>query len=135
MKKRVISSILTLVLLATLFIPVKVSSAASFTEGIYGYNGGDGVWLITLEKANNNKVKIGIAWSDDKTAFGTVKPIVKKIKNTIKFSTTGNYMNPDKTISDKTITISGSIKLKGKKLKCNINGEKFTAKYANGTLE
>ncbi|MBO4394786.1 MAG: hypothetical protein J5819_00380 [Eubacterium sp.] len=132
MRKRIMSTFLTLVLLAALIMPVTISDAAgpSFENGVYGATVGDGVWLIDLKKSGSNKVEIGIAWSDASSAFGTVKPFKKKIKSTIKFSVTGNYLNPDKTVSDKTLTISGSIKLKGKKLKCKINGESFTANYA-----
>ncbi len=132
MRKRILSTLLTLVLLAALVMPTTVSGAASasFENGVYGASVGKGVWLLDLKKVSGNNIQIGIAWSDDSTAFGTVKPFKKKIKKTIKFSVTGNYLNPDKTVSDETTTISGTIKLKGKKLKCNINGESFTAKYA-----
>ena len=94
----------------------------------YAYNNGKAVWMINLKKAKNNKVKIGIVWSDEKKSFDTGKYITKKIKSKVTFNVKGKYMG-----SEKTKKIKGSITFKGKKLKCVINGQKFTAKYVPDT--
>ena len=135
MKKRVLSIILSLALLAALLLPVNTSRAAVSVEtGIYSAMVESGMWLIDLKDIGRNKVEISIAWSSDSSAYGTPKPFRKKIKKTIKFNVTGNYINPDKTVSDETITIKGSIKLGRKKLKCNINGESFTARIVQENI-
>ena len=94
----------------------------------YAYNKGKAVWMIDLKKAKNNKVKIGIVWSSDKKSFDTGKYFTKKIKSKVSFNVKGKYSG-----SKKTKTIKGSITFKGKKLKCVINGQKFTAKYVPDT--
>ena len=132
MKKRITAFFLSLVLLAALMVPVTVSNAATakVKSGNFSCYKNNALWLIQIKKVKNNKVKIGIAWSDDKSAFSTAKLFTKDISSTVNFDESGSYIDANgKPIEGKSKQIKGSITFKGKKLKCNINGEKFTAKY------
>lgn len=127
--KKAVKRIVAVTLAAAMLItaaPVKSSEAkVNIKYGLfsYAYNDGKAVWMIDLEKAGDNKVKIGIVWSDDTEAFATSKHFTKKLKSTVSFKVEGQYQE-----SDKTTTISGKITFKGKKIKCKINGQSFTAK-------
>ena len=127
--KKAVKRIVAVTLAAAMLIaaaPVKSSEAkVNIKYGLfsYAYNDGKAVWMIDLEKAGDNKVKIGIVWSDKTSAFGTEKHFTKKLKSTVSFEVEGQYQE-----SDKTTTISGKITFKGKKIKCKINGQSFTAK-------
>ena len=69
MKKRVLSIILSLALLAALLLPVNTSRAAVSVEtGIYSAMVESGMWLIDLKDIGRKKVEIGIAWSSDSSA-------------------------------------------------------------------
>lgn len=128
--KKAVKRIVAVTLAAAMLIaaaPTKSSEAkVNIQYGLfsYAYNDGKAVWMIDLEKAGDNKVKIGIVWSDDTEAFATPKHFTKKLKSTVSFKVEGQYYQE----SDKTTTISGKITFKGKKLKCKINGQSFTAK-------
>ncbi len=124
--KRIVAVTLA-VAMVLVVAPAKSSEAkVNIQYGLfsYAYNDGKAVWMIDLEKAGNDKVKIGIVWSDKTSAFGTEKHFTKKLKSTVSFEVEGKYYQG----SDKTTTISGKITFKGKKLKCKINGQNFTAK-------
>ncbi|MBR0119335.1 MAG: hypothetical protein IJM01_04310 [Eubacterium sp.] len=127
--KKAVKRIVAVTLAAAMLIavaPIKSAEAkVNIQYGLfsYAYNDGKAVWMIDLEKAGDNKVKIGIVWSDDTEAFATQKHFTKKLKSTVSFEVEGQYQE-----SDKTTTISGKITFKGKKLKCKINGQSFTAK-------
>lgn len=127
--KKAIKRIVAVTLAAAMLIaatPTKSSEAkVNIKYGLfsYAYNDGKAVWMIDLEKAGNGKVKIGIVWSDKTSSFGTEKHFTKKLKSTVSFEVEGQYQE-----SDKTTTISGKITFKGKKIKCKINGQSFTAK-------
>ena len=128
--KRTMKMVTTIVLALAMIavaVPVKKSDAKvniKYGTFSYAYNKGKAVWMIDLKKAKNNKVKIGIVWSDSKKSFDTGKHFTKKLASKVSFNVKGKYLG-----SKKTKTIKGSITFKGKKLKCVINGQKFTAKY------
>ena len=128
--KKAIKRIVAVTLAAAMLIAAAPTKSAEAKVNIqyglfsYAYNDGKAVWMIDLEKAGDNKVKIGIVWSDDTEAFATSKHFTKKLKSTVSFKVEGKYYQG----SDKTTTISGKITFKGKKLKCKINGQSFTAK-------
>lgn len=131
MKRKITTILLSLVLLASLMVPVTVSGAATakVKSGNFSCYKNKALWLIQIKKVKNNKVKIGIAWSDDKEAYSTTKLFTKDISSTVNFDVTGSYISADgKPIEGKPKQIKGSITFKGKKLKCDINGDSFTAK-------
>ncbi len=127
--KRMVKKIAAVTLAAAMVLvaaPAKSSEAKvniKYGTFSYAYNKGKAVWMIDLKKAKNNKVKIGIVWSDKTKSFDTKKYFTKKLKSTVSFKVKGQYKG-----SKKTKTISGKITFKGKKLKCKINGQSFTAK-------